>query len=329
MQYLPVFFDLRDRPVTVIGGGAVAMRKIRLLLACQARIRVLAPRLCADLAQRHHDGLIDFRPGEFSPTLLDDGDTPALVIAATDDEDVNAAVAAACRARRLPINVVDSPSLCDFIFPAIIDRSPLVMAVSSGGAAPVLARLVRSRIEAAVPAAFGQLAELAETLRPQVKAALPDVGSRRHFWEHALESADAELALQGDIDQARQAFLARLAAPGTPEKGEALLIAAGSGDPDDMTFRALRLLQRAELVFHDADVPAAIVDLARRDADRVALAAADEGAQVLAAVRAGRRVAWLRAGDGTRHDDMADRLAREGLRTLRAAGVAGHARAGL
>ena len=183
MDFLPIFLDVRGQPCLVVGGGDIAARKCALLLRAGARVTVQAPSLSrafeADLAA----GRITHKPTRFQ-----DGDAAdyALLIAATDDDAVNRAVAAAARARRIPVNVVDQPKLCSFIMPSIIERAPVTVAVSSGGASPVLARLLRARLESLIPAGYGRLAQLAAAFRDQVKARFKPA-ERRRFWERVLE----------------------------------------------------------------------------------------------------------------------------------------------
>lgn len=325
MRYLPVFFELARRPVAVVGGGAVALRKCRLLLTAGAQPWLIAPQLLPELAALAAAGTLTHVAEPFSPAALDRLPRPVLLIAATDDDAVNAAVHAAGQVRAIPVNVVDDPARCDFIFPAIVDRSPLIVAVSSGGAAPVLARQVRSRLESVLPSRLAQLAALADELRPAVKARLPDLDARRRYWETALNSPAAELALAGDMAGARAGLLARLDAAAKDAltvTGSVALIGAGSGTADDLTFRALRLLQQAETVYHAAGLSTVVLDLARRDADRVGLAADADPADALAtAALAGQRLAWLTPGSGRDFDRVARELTARGVTVLRAAGI--------
>jgi len=264
MDFLPLFHHLEGRTVLLVGGGDIALRKARLLHAAGARIRAVAPCVHPELrtlaAELHERGYAEH-------DLLH----AVLAVAATDDATLNAMVSAQAQARAVPVNVVDAPALCTVLFPAIVDRSPLVVAVGSGGHAPVLARLVRAKIETWLPARYGQLAQLARHFRSQVKARLPSVQQRRIFWEEAFQGPAAEAVFAGRPDQAGRLLETRLAGATAQAPGEVYWVDAGPGDPDLLTFRALRLMQQADLVMHDRTVPAAIVDLCRRDADRIAI----------------------------------------------------------
>ena len=194
MDYLPIFVDLRDRLVVVVGGGVVAHRKIEHLLKAHARVRVVSPQLCADLALYRDLGRIDYRPLLFSPGLIEGA---TLVVAATDDVDVNDAVAVAARERGVLVNVVDDGPRCTFIFPAIVDRSPLIVAVGTTGSSPTLARRVRTQIEALLPARLGRLAEFAARWRENVRKAFPDLPSRLKFWDGFFNDPVANSVVAG------------------------------------------------------------------------------------------------------------------------------------
>ncbi len=194
-----------------------------------------------------------------------------LVIAATDQREVNEQISADARSRNLPVNVVDNSGLCSFIMPSIIDRTPVQIAVSTGGSSPVLARLIRTRLEGLIPAGYGKLGALVEGFRVKVKAAFPNVEQRRHFWESVLEGTVAELVFSGHDKAARDLLETAIAeASAEPELvGEVFLVGAGPGDPDLLTFRALRLMQKADVVVYDRLVSPAIMDMVRRDAEIV------------------------------------------------------------
>ncbi len=269
MDYLPIFLHIRDRSALLVGGGAVAVRKARLLRQAGARLTVVAPELAPELAHLATEGRLTHRPHPFRPDDLEDMD---LVVAATDDLVTNRVVSEHARARRIPVNVVDQPTLCSFVFPSIVDRSPVLIAVSTGGASPVLARLLRARLESFIPAAFGRLAALARDYRERVKERLPAGPARRLFWERVLEGPIAEQVLAGREQAARAAFdeaLQHTDPSGTRPRGEVYLVGAGPGDPDLLTFRALRLMQRADVVLYDRLVSPPILEMTRRDADRI------------------------------------------------------------
>ncbi|HDZ54908.1 MAG TPA: uroporphyrinogen-III C-methyltransferase [Pseudomonas xinjiangensis] len=267
MEYLPLFHNLRGRAVLVVGGGDIALRKARLLSEAGAILRVVAPEIERELFQ-----LVGQGGGECMERGYQSSDLQGavLVIAATDHEALNAQVSADAQAQNLPVNVVDAPDLCTVIFPAIVDRSPLIIAVSSGSHAPVLARLTRARIETLFPHSYGKLAQLAKRFRSQVKAAFPVINQRRVFWENVFQGDIAERVFAGQ-DQAAEELLAKRLTQQAGQRytGEVYLVGAGPGDPDLLTFRALRLMQQADVVLHDRLVPMAIIDLCRRDAERI------------------------------------------------------------
>jgi uroporphyrin-III C-methyltransferase/precorrin-2 dehydrogenase/sirohydrochlorin ferrochelatase len=262
LDYLPIFVDVRDRAVAVVGGGAVAMRKVEQLLKAQARVCVIAPVLDAGLANLRDAGRIQWRCGDFSPAHLDGA---ALVVAATDDAAVNAAVAVAARERGIWFNVVDDGANSQFIFPAIVDRSPLIVAVGTAGRSPTLARRVRAQIEALLPQRIGELAEYAGRWRERVKAALPEVSRRLRFWETFFDGPIATRVLAGEAPAQLDTDIDIDATA----RGEVYLIGVGPGDPDLLTLRAQQLLQQADVLLHDRLVPSQILDRARRDALRI------------------------------------------------------------
>jgi uroporphyrin-III C-methyltransferase/precorrin-2 dehydrogenase/sirohydrochlorin ferrochelatase len=268
MEYLPIFIQIKNRPCLVVGGGSIAARKVALLRKAQADVTVVSPELCDELKTLNDDGLIQHVARDFEEADLD---SCVAVIAATDQRDVNELVSKLAHDLRLPVNVVDNPDLCSFIMPSIIDRSPVVIAVSTGGSSPVLARLIRTRLEGSIPAAYGRLGKLVEGFRDKVKAAFPNVESRRGFWEKILEGTVAELVFTGHEDEARtmldKAIEEQSEMPDIP--GEVFLVGAGPGDPDLLTFRALRLMQQADVVVYDRLVSPAIMEMVRRDAEIV------------------------------------------------------------
>ena len=263
MDYLPIFADIRNKLSLVVGGGEVAKRKAGVLLEAGAKVRVVAPEIDAELASKPDVEAIVSR---FEDRHLEGA---ALVIAATDDRSVNRQVSEAARARNIPVNVVDDPELCSFIMPAILDRSPLMVAFSSGGASPVLTRMMRGKLETMIPQNYSRLAAFAERFRELVKQRVTSPAKRRIFWENALEGVIAEKVLTGDEGSAERTLQQMLANEDNIEHGEVYLVGAGPGDPDLLTFRALRLLQKADVVVHDNLVSKPILDMARRDAERI------------------------------------------------------------
>jgi len=203
MDYLPLFHNLNNRPVLLIGGGEQALRKARLLASSGAQLRVVAPLIHPELAALAQQ----LERREYRETDLDG---VHLTVAATDNATLNACVAKDAQQRGIAVNVVDAPELCSVIFPAIVDRSPLIVAVSSGGVAPVLARLLRARLESLIPAAYGRLAQLAGRFRQQVKSALPKLQQRRIFWEEVFQGQIAERVLSGQEDEAEKLLQEKL-----------------------------------------------------------------------------------------------------------------------
>ncbi len=303
MEYLPLFHNLRGARVLVVGGGEIALRKSRLLVDAGAVLRVVAPEIGTELRE-----LIDSSGGEQILRGYSDADLNGcvLIIAATDDEPLNAQVSTDARQRGVPVNVVDAPALCSVIFPAIIDRSPLVIAVSSGGDAPVLARLIRAKLESWIPPTYGHLAGLAARFRHQVKNLFPNVQQRRAFWEDVFQGPIADRQLAGQGAEAERLLQAKIDGQAPAATGEVYLVGAGPGDPDLLTFKALRLMQQADVVLYDRLVAPAILELCRRDADRIyvgkqradhALPQDQINRQLVALAQQGKRVVRLKGGD--------------------------------
>ncbi|MEY4579276.1 MAG: hypothetical protein RL701_3979 [Pseudomonadota bacterium] len=317
----------------MVGGGEAAARKVSLLRKAQARVTVVA-RLFDDTLSALRDAHVQLIARDYQAGDLDG---VVLVIAATGDRALNRAVASDAGQRNLPINAVDDPESCSVIVPAIIDRSPVLIAVGTGGSAPVLARLWRGKIEAHVPAQLGELAAFAAALRSEVRARLPDISARRRFWEDVFEGPVAELFLAGEREAAERALQARLAAhssggdPAAHGGGVVCLIGAGPNEPELVSLRALRYLQSADLVLSAPDVSEAIVDLSRRDAVRANIATWPlvDAAQVLLRLAneasAGRRACVLARGDAFRQSAgiaFAARVEAAGLSCIVVAGVA-------
>ena len=332
MDHLPIFLQLREVPVLVVGGGRIAQRKIELLLRVGARITIVAPQLTAELAERAGRGQLEHRAARFA---TEDLEGMRLVIAATDLKLLNTSVSQAARARLLPVNVVDDPQLSTFYFPAIVDRSPLIVAIGSGGGAPVLARWVREQIEALLPAALGALARFMGARRDAVRRALAPA-ARRPFWERVARGTAGARVLAGDPIGAERAYARELrmaqltasSATGAQRLGEVYLIGAGPGDADLLTLRALQLLQQADVILYDRLVPAAVLERSRRDAERVFVGKhsgrsrqeTTPQAQIhewmVHYARQGLRVARLKGGDPFvfgRGGEEAECLARHGI----------------
>ncbi|EPQ1331750.1 siroheme synthase CysG [Serratia marcescens] len=306
MDYLPIFADLKQRPVLVVGGGDVAARKVSLLQRAGAEIRIVAQSLSPELEQQRQQGRVLWLGKTFDPQQLDD---VFLAIAATDDNALNAAVFAEADKRRVLANVVDDQPRCSFIFPSIIDRSPLVVAVSSSGQAPVLARLLREKLEALLPASLGQMAQVAGRWRGQVKQRLASIGERRRFWENTFGGRFATLVANGQTAQAERQLeqdLHRFAAGDEGTQGEIALVGAGPGDVGLLTLRGLQVMQQADVVLYDHLVSGEILDLVRRDAERICVgkrAGAHSVIQeetnrlLVELAQQGKRVVRLKGGD--------------------------------
>jgi uroporphyrin-III C-methyltransferase/precorrin-2 dehydrogenase/sirohydrochlorin ferrochelatase len=305
VDFFPVFMRLKDSDCLVVGGGKVAARKAALLARAGASVLIVAPSLCEELASRVDKGRIQHESRVFEDQ---DIEGKALVIAATGDRAVNSRVSQLARLRHVPVNVVDQPELCSFIMPSVIDRSPVQVAVSTGGSSPVLARLLRSRLESYIPAAYGQLAQLVESFRDRVKQRFSSTDQRRQFWEGVMQGEVAELLFAGRRDTARRVLEKQIEeAQDNPRPvGEVYLVGAGPGDPDLLTFRALRLLQMADVVVYDRLVAPPILDLARRDAEKIyvgkerdkhALSQENINQLLVRLAKEGKRVVRLKGGD--------------------------------
>ncbi|WP_439835552.1 siroheme synthase CysG [Aeromonas enteropelogenes] len=303
MDYLPIFCRLDNKPVLLVGGGEVALRKARLLLDASARLTVVAPELDSELAELAANESIEWLAGEFAPAHLTG---KWLVVAATDRREVNALVYQSANQARIFANVVDDPKRSSFIMPSIIDRSPLMVAISSGGKAPVLARLLREKLEAMLPQHLGAVAAFAGSLRDRVKARFATMGERRRFWERLLGADRLGQALaQGDSASANQ-LADNLFADESQTGGEVVLVGAGPGDPGLLTLHALRQMQQADVVVYDRLVSDEVMALVRRDAKRIFVGkqagnhcVPQEGINqlLLEEAKKGQRVVRLKGGD--------------------------------
>lgn len=298
-SYFPMFVDLSGQPVLVVGGGEVAARKIRLLMKFGARPRVVARELNEELS-----GLLAAGQLEHLATGFDAAHLAGcrLVVAATDDRALNREVAAAAEAASLLCNVVDDPEASRYITPSIVERAPITVAISTAGAAPVLARRLRERIESLLPAAYGRVAEFMERNRERVKQLAFD--ARRQLWENFLDGPGPERLLAGD--EVAAVFELESLIGGAAPRGEVYLVGAGPGDPDLLSFRALRLMQQCDVVLYDALISPAILDLVRRDAERIyvgkrramhTLPQEEINAELVRLAQLGKRVLRLKGGD--------------------------------
>jgi uroporphyrin-III C-methyltransferase/precorrin-2 dehydrogenase/sirohydrochlorin ferrochelatase len=296
MEHFPIFLDLKGRPALIVGGGELALRKLRLLQKAGARVTVVAPRIAAAIEAA--------APAQMKRRGFVDGDVrgQAIVFAGTGRTEVDDRVAEAARQAGLPFNVVDRPESSGFILPAIVERDPIVVAISSAGHAPVLARRLREAIERLLPARLGLLACFAHSFRGAVRALLPDGPARRRFWELFFDGPVAESLLAGDEARAHAAMLSLVNAPGAAasDHGIVHLVGTGPGSADLLTLRALQVMQRADVALHDGRIGPQILDLLRRDAERVdvsGLAQADVNDLMVRQAQAGRHVVRLKDGD--------------------------------
>ncbi len=305
MDFLPIFLNIKEQDCLVVGGGQIAARKIALLRKAGARVTVIAPVLCEELELLAISNDINHLQREFNET---DITNQAVIIAATNKRDINESVSVAARNRGIPVNVVDNPDLCSFIMPSIIDRSPVQIAVSTGGASPVLARLLRGRLESFIPSACGRLASIVEEYRDSVKKRFSNVESRRFFWERILQGHIAELVYAGHDDEARSALNDEInrSDDDTSLVGQVFLVGAGPGDPDLLTFKALRMMQQADVVVYDRLVSEPILDMVRRDAERIyagkerdnhAIQQEDINLLLIRLAKEGKKVLRLKGGD--------------------------------
>ena len=306
MQTFPLFMSLQGRRVLVVGGTDHAARKVELLLSAGAQVSLIANTVTGEIAQHIADARICWAGRTFDEADLA-GVT--LVIVATGDEALQARVSQLAQAHCVPVNVVDRPALSSFIMPAIVDRGPITIAISTGGLAPALARKLRAEIERALPAAIGRLARFAEIFRGQVRRTLGEPRARRLFWDRVFDGKVGELALAGDEIAARRELMRLLdsaRSDAAPAQGMVHLVGAGPGDPDLLTLKAHRLLQRADVVVYDRLVSPEVLAAARRDAERIfvgkrrghhAVPQEEINAQLVALARAGKSVVRLKGGD--------------------------------
>ena len=303
MDHLPIFCQLRNRDCLLVGGGDVAERKARLLLDAGARLTVNARDYVPQFHVWADAGMLTLATGDFQPALLD---TCWLAIAATDDDAVNQQVSEAAEARRIFCNVVDAPRQASFIMPSIIDRSPLMVAVSSGGTSPVLARLLREKLEAILPQHLGQVALYAGQLRARVKQQFATMGERRRFWEKLFMNDRLAQSLANQDKQAIADTTEHLLNTPLDHRGEVVLVGAGPGDAGLLTLKGLQQIQQADVVVYDRLVSDDIMDLVRRDADRIFVGKRagyhcvpqDEINQILLReAQQGKRVVRLKGGD--------------------------------
>ena len=304
MDHLPIFINIRKKPCLVIGGGDIALRKINLLLKAQAKVICLSPLFCKGIKNLSKDGHITLINKSFDQTDIKDY---SIIIAATDDSSVNSSISAIAQVKKIPVNVVDSPELSSFIMPSIVDRSPLIIAVSSSGKAPVLSRIIRAKLETVIPSAYGILADIAGEYRQKVKDRFSTIKDRRAFWEAVFSGVIAEKVFSGRISEAKEDIQRQLDDSVEMDLGEVYLVGAGPGDPDLLTFKALRLIQQADVVLYDRLVSKGVMELVRRDSELIYVGKkggsdkstkqVDINDQLVELAKSGKRVCRLKGGD--------------------------------
>ena len=304
MDHLPIFINVRQNPCLVIGGGDIALRKINLLIKAQAKVDCLSPLFCEGITNLSQSGDVNLIQKRFES---DDIKDYAIIIASTDDSSVNALISKSAKKARIPVNVVDSPELSSFIMPSIVDRSPVIIAVSSAGKAPVLSRMIRAKLETVIPSAYGVLAEIAGEYRQKVKDRFSKIKDRRAFWEFIFSGVIAEKVFSGRINEAKDDIDKQLKRASEIELGEVYLVGAGPGDPDLLTFKALRLIQQADVVLYDRLVSKGVMELVRRDSELIYVGKKggsqestrqiDINDQLVELAKSGKRVCRLKGGD--------------------------------
>ncbi|CDG22432.1 Siroheme synthase [Includes: Uroporphyrinogen-III C-methyltransferase; Precorrin-2 dehydrogenase; Sirohydrochlorin ferrochelatase] [Xenorhabdus poinarii G6] len=303
MDYLPLFIELKARSVLLVGGGEIASRKADLLLRTGAVLTIVAPELHVELQQRHQKGEFTWLPGTFKTEYLAGA---FLVVAATDDPLLNQQIFSEADKRTILTNVVDNQSLCSAIFPSIIDRSPMMVAISSAGTSPVLTRLLREKLESLLPFSLGKMATIAGRWRGRVKQRFTAIHQRRYFWEKAFNGRFATLVANGQLRQAEQQLEQQLAQADPQPQGELALVGAGPGDPGLLTLKGLQVIQQADVVLYDHLVSAEILELVRRDADKIcvgkragshSVAQEEIHALIIKLANQGKKVVRLKGGD--------------------------------
>lgn len=302
MQYFPIFAKLDNKPVTIVGGGDVAMRKASAMLKANALVTLIAPDFCKELIELENKGKVTLNHAKFSEELIEQ---PSLIIAATDIDEVNQEVEKVAIAKNIFVNVVDDQQKCSFIFPSIVDRNPITIAISSAGTAPVLARKIRTQLEVSIPQYIGPLAALAGRFRSKVKDAINSFSKRRYFWEDVFNSSIISDVEKGNIHDAEEKLNLMLERQDTQD-GEVFVVGAGPGDPELLTIKALQAMQQADVIVYDYLVSQEIMDLARKDADFICVGKRlgnhsvpqQETNQILVELaQQGKKVCRLKGGD--------------------------------
>lgn len=265
MKYFPIYLDAKHINAMIIGGGEVAARKIELLLKSTNNITVMSETLNSSVERLVNIHQLTWLKHNYQPGHLEQVN---IVIAATDSSDVNSAVAQESARLKLLTNVVDQPELCSYITPAIIDRSPMIIAMSSSGSAPILLRMLREQIEKTLPNGYGKLADFSFKFRDHVKARVKSMRDRRTFWERTLRGSIGQAILDGNTTRAEQQLISSLQNQTTPPSGEIVFIHSADGNPDNLTLKAHREMQFADAVFYDQNINLDLIEYVRRDASK-------------------------------------------------------------
>ncbi len=307
MKYFPLNIELNKKSILLIGGGEVAERKLDLLMKAEAKVMLVAPNFTDYLLSFGENKNLVFIHSEYTASVLDKNKF-SFIIAATNNEKLNTQIASDANERNILVNVVDRPEICDFIFPSILERGPVTVSVSTGGASPVLARMLRTKLETLIPGGYGKLAKIVSENRIKVREKFKNFKSNRIFWEEILNSKFVDLILSGQENDALNYLNTEIDNFDETKKseGEVYLVGAGPGDPDLLTFRALRLMQQADIVLYDRLVHPDIIELVRRDAQKIYVGKErdhhvvrqDEINQLLVKyAKEGNRVLRLKGGD--------------------------------
>lgn len=307
MDHLPIFLNVDGKRTLIVGNGVSAARKADLVLRAGSDLTVVAPELGEELSQ-----LADSYSFRHQKTELcaDDLTGCMIVFGCSGDDAVNQNLRELAGAAGIPVNVSDKTEDCDFIMPAVVDRTPLLIAISSGGTSPLLVRMLKARFETTIPAAYGRLAEFAGSYRDRIKVLIPNMVRRRRFWEAMVSGPVAEHIFSSQLEQAEslmETHLEKASASGDkPPAGEVYLVGTGPGDPDLLTFRALRLMQQADVVLYDRLIGEGILNLVRRDAKRIyvgklknnhTVSQEEIGRMLIELAQQGKRVLRLKGGD--------------------------------
>lgn len=298
MKYFPVFLDANYITAIIIGGGEVASRKIELLLKSTTNITIMSEDVCSSVERLINLHQLTWLKHNYQADHLSRFN---VVIAATDDTPINKAIAEEAHALNILTNVVDQPELCTYITPAIIDRSPMIIALSSSGSAPILIRMLREQIEKTLPQGYGKLADFSFKFRDHVKARVKGLRNRRSFWESTLRGPIGQAVLDGKQQQAEQQLIASIKQEIAPPSGEIIFIHTKDGDPDNLTLNAHRAMQFADAVFYDDKVNAQLIEYVRRDAEKFPQSIGSEillnYQHAIEIAKQGQRVLYLLAGN--------------------------------